>query len=1079
MAAKVITSDVTFRGAMTRANALRERVAGAHPEAYTDRFISDNAFVPSRGRLGRYQPSPLTISDRRYHPRLRDYQAEFVEAAWARYLLGQDRMLCVMPPGAGKTPTAAELMMALAVQWHDQASAWETLATAPAPQSGLGRWWPRNLRLAAARGRDLTPPPGILAVAHRDYLIEVLCQRLRRTFGNEAVGVLRGSAQHLRRPIIVASAQTLPDQFAAIDPMRFGLVVLDEAHHYVPGNRWADFLIRLGFLSPTGELQGVWPRCLVGLTATPERLTGQPVCAVFGPEGLVAPVDATSLWARTEPVIHKPAFIRLQMSDDINQASGESLGAIVDELLSARWPTADEVPHSIIFVNRIAQIDGVVAALHRRGIAAAGLSRQTIDTERGTTLTAFRERKIRILVNVSIVGEGLHIPSVEVVMLLFRSDSRSRVLQDIGRVMSIDPLHPDQSVLVVDGGDNIKRHRLHLTMAASYAARPSRARYETVTTGTGRSRPAPAHTAALQGIDALSLVGRAPRTSRVEDTMHRLGITAEQIHQLAYRSHWLSDQLFAYFNGARVPDTFAEMNHIAEALGDSTGQLLDAWAWEMVAQQDLAAPLPADLGPARRIWHRYCRWVCWRRYGGEPRAMSDVSVPGIERILAGTSLLGNDTGTWVHHANRLAPHLIVPGRAHWFERALQRALAAAGAPPWMATLHDASIDELMRVGLLWFAERLSATSSFSGSIDTQGLPGGETFARHFGSWTYALRAIGLTPDDIEFSRERRQTIAQVEAAPTLVTAMRIATAAEEDAELLGDVWAWHQVALWEQREPIDADLTVARRAWTRFLRFLHFRTNRTALHGSPTVLARVFSGASLLGSDRGLWAARLHRLLDPTQIAPYTEQCTLLLNAALRDADYPPWAPALRDESEEHLLLRGLAWLAERLGHVPTGTEVDHTPALAGKATYIKYFGSWSAVRKALEVYRHGPPQTPCSTEPADTSHEPTTGVAPPEPVVPAAAAGDGASLPLPTSGSQSFPVTPPSPPPAERHPPTGAHQIDSVAVIAVPPRETAPPLSRAVAPRRNSLRQLRHSIRNLGRRLLNILRSFFRSRRS
>lgn len=321
---------VSYSAVLTRVNQQHVQSGGGDVAAYTDRYVSANSLVPSQRRLGRYQPSPLVSGDYRARPSLRDYQEEFVAAAWARYVMGQDRMLCVMPTGAGKTPTSGELMQALVEQWCHEEHAWSGLARPPEP---AGTLWPQNLRSVARIGKHLVPPHGILAVAHRDYLIETLCHGLRATFGNDSVGILRGSAQHMRRPFIVASAQTLPEQLGKIDPMRFGLVVVDEAHHYVAGNQWVNFLIRLGFLSPTGEIQGVWPRCLIGMTATPERLTGKPLRSVFGPEGLVAPVDATTLWARPEKVIHKPDFIRLTINEDVNQMTGESLGAVVDHLL--------------------------------------------------------------------------------------------------------------------------------------------------------------------------------------------------------------------------------------------------------------------------------------------------------------------------------------------------------------------------------------------------------------------------------------------------------------------------------------------------------------------------------------------------------------------------------------------------------------------------------------------------------------------------------------------------------------------------------------------------------------------------
>lgn len=63
-----------------------------------------------------------------------------------------------------------------------------------------------------------------------------------------------------------------------------GLVVLDEAHHYVNGNEWFEVLRRLKFFDAQGEaLHQSGQKMLLGFTATPDRLSGNPLVSVYGP----------------------------------------------------------------------------------------------------------------------------------------------------------------------------------------------------------------------------------------------------------------------------------------------------------------------------------------------------------------------------------------------------------------------------------------------------------------------------------------------------------------------------------------------------------------------------------------------------------------------------------------------------------------------------------------------------------------------------------------------------------------------------------------------------------------------------
>ena len=82
------------------------------------------------------------------------------------------------------------------------------------------------------------------------------------------VGTLPGEGWQESK-VVAASVQSLASRLDKIDPARFGLVVADEAHH-APARNWGKAL---------GHFQ---PRFRLGVTATPCRLDGKPLDAVFG-----------------------------------------------------------------------------------------------------------------------------------------------------------------------------------------------------------------------------------------------------------------------------------------------------------------------------------------------------------------------------------------------------------------------------------------------------------------------------------------------------------------------------------------------------------------------------------------------------------------------------------------------------------------------------------------------------------------------------------------------------------------------------------------------------------------------------
>src|SRR5262249_40525470 len=116
--------------------------------------------------------------------------------------------------------------------------------------------------LAAQLGRPT------LVVVHRRELVAQTEAAFAEAWPAAAVARLPDEGWE-RATVVVATVQALANRLGQIDPRRFDLAVIDEAHHAVAAT-WQQVI---------GHIR---PRLLLGCTATPERLDGQPLLPLFG-----------------------------------------------------------------------------------------------------------------------------------------------------------------------------------------------------------------------------------------------------------------------------------------------------------------------------------------------------------------------------------------------------------------------------------------------------------------------------------------------------------------------------------------------------------------------------------------------------------------------------------------------------------------------------------------------------------------------------------------------------------------------------------------------------------------------------
>lgn len=287
--------------------------------------------------------------------------------------------------------------------------------------SGKTRMGEELVHLATGRGRR------VLWMAHRRELVKQAADRLRLSLGHLEVGVVSpGHEYSPASPVQVATVQTL---IARGDRPPADLIVFDEAHHYASDD-WR-------------QLARAYPEARsLGLTATPERGDGRPLGDLFSE--LVVAAQYSELIAAGHIV---PAQV---LEPEANLEDG-----LACDITSAYTHYASGML-AFAFVRSVEEAYSGALSLRQAGWSAAVIEANTPAAEREQTLELFAARKIKVLVSVNTLTEGVDIPEAECAILARKFGHESGFLQACGRVLRAFPGKTHATVLDLVG--NWKLH---------------------------------------------------------------------------------------------------------------------------------------------------------------------------------------------------------------------------------------------------------------------------------------------------------------------------------------------------------------------------------------------------------------------------------------------------------------------------------------------------------------------------------------------------------------------------------------------------------------------------------------------
>ena len=303
-------------------------------------------------------------------------------------------------------------------------------------------------------GHDLGWP--MLILVHRDELVKQTIDTLKWTWPAASTGVIKGPRDEWQeRDAVVASVASLHSSRLERMPRdRFGLVVVDEAHHAA-----ADSWVRV--------LDHFDSRFILGCTATPDRFDGRSLADRFGDKPLFTyqlrnAIEDGQLARLIQYQIHTDANL-----DGVSYRMGDyaegALSLVVNTPARNRVIVEAFQEHAssrraIAFCVDVQHGRDLAKAFRDAGIRAECVTGATPIDERRQLLADFAAGKIQVLTNCEVLIEGFDDPSINCILMARPTASRGLYTQSIGRGLRKFPNKTD--CLVLDITDNAVKHKL-------------------------------------------------------------------------------------------------------------------------------------------------------------------------------------------------------------------------------------------------------------------------------------------------------------------------------------------------------------------------------------------------------------------------------------------------------------------------------------------------------------------------------------------------------------------------------------------------------------------------------------------
>ena len=300
---------------------------------------------------------------------------------------------------------------------------------------GSGKTWMISLLAKKFREEGLR----VCIITHRNKILQQIVAQVKSDV-KEEVSVVAMSRKVAIGPMTVACTGSIKK----LEPSQFDVLLIDEAHRSLARNTHAF----------AKSFQSSKKKRLVGFSATPWRLDGKPMSALF--DDLYVAASNRSLIKKghiLEPAIYTadPEMIPLMVAKQLHGGKSKKAdftGAELHKLVRESGLAGDliatvkkhldkrqavgfgvSIEHCIDMTSRINQDAG----LSKKGIKATFIHSKMARRTQETALRDFEKGDYRILFNVDILSEGWDMPSCGAVILARPTLSLSLYIQQAHR----------------------------------------------------------------------------------------------------------------------------------------------------------------------------------------------------------------------------------------------------------------------------------------------------------------------------------------------------------------------------------------------------------------------------------------------------------------------------------------------------------------------------------------------------------------------------------------------------------------------------------------------------------------------
>ncbi|KAI8647518.1 P-loop containing nucleoside triphosphate hydrolase protein [Parasitella parasitica] len=345
--------------------------------------------------------------------KLRDYQDRCIKDTLASIKKGQYQHLISLPTGSGKTVVMSNLI---------------PLIPSPNPKATK-----------------------VLVLGHRIELLNQAKAQISKYNPKLVVNIEqeKNLADPLTTDVVIGSVQSLNSKdkkdkskyrMNKFDPKLFKAVIVDEAHRGV-----AKTYMRI--FEYFGVLEKGSKTLLWGCTATPKRADKKSLDPVFGPVsfhlGLMEMISIGYLSDLRVTTVDTDDFLDEDIYHEVVIASWQQFAA------------KKQRTSTLVFARNIQKTEDLCDDFISKGVDAKFITSKTDPKTRTKILDDFKEGKVPVLVNCTILTEGTDLPQVDCILLTRKTNSEPLFQQMLGRGSR---LHEDkQDCLIIDFKKNFER----------------------------------------------------------------------------------------------------------------------------------------------------------------------------------------------------------------------------------------------------------------------------------------------------------------------------------------------------------------------------------------------------------------------------------------------------------------------------------------------------------------------------------------------------------------------------------------------------------------------------------------------